>query len=131
MFAFGWDLIMDWRLVQVELDNALVIRLRKDIHFSDPVYYIMAVGLNGLLRLLKVGSHLYHVHPFCVDLLEILRRWTWVIFRFENEWMKPSYQDIERAASIDKTLAVNNLQLQNNYHKQGITHLVEEEEKER
>jgi hypothetical protein len=88
---------VDWGLVQIGADNAL-IRLRKDIHFSDPVYYIMAVALNGLLRLLKVESHLYHVHPFCVDLSEIVRRWTWVIFRFENEWIKRSYLDMERAA---------------------------------
>jgi hypothetical protein len=93
MFAFSWDLVVDWGLVQIDLDNDnnSLIKLRKDMHFSDPLWYMAAVGINGCLRALKIGSHLYHVHPFCVDLAEIVRRWIWVIFRFENEWIKRSY----------------------------------------
>ncbi|KAF1796356.1 EXS family-domain-containing protein, partial [Mucor lusitanicus] len=88
-FAFAWDLIMDWGLVQTDATETTTrMRLRKDLYFSDPLYYIAAVGVNGSLRLLKIGSHVYHVHPICVDVAEIVRRWIWVVFRFENEWLK-------------------------------------------
>lgn len=91
---------MDWGLIQVELDNEL-IRLRKDIYFSDPFMYIMAIAFNGLFRLLKVASHLHHIHPFYVELSEIARRWIWAVFRFEYEWVKRSYTlDIERRAGV-------------------------------
>jgi hypothetical protein len=98
IFAFGWDIVIDWGLIQLETDRAL---FRKDLHFSDPFCYVMAVGINGLLRLLKIGSHLYHIHPFCVDLSEIARRWTWVVFRFENEWIKRSYIDMDPVFTTD------------------------------
>ncbi|KAI8095076.1 EXS family-domain-containing protein [Gilbertella persicaria] len=86
-FAFVWDLVIDWGLFQVKFWS---FEFRKDIHFSDPLWYIMAVAINMSLRLLKIVSHMYQIHPFCVDLAEILRRWIWVIFRFEHEWIKRS-----------------------------------------
>ncbi|KAK4511978.1 uncharacterized protein ATC70_003977 [Mucor velutinosus] len=94
-FAFAWDLAMDWGLVQIDTAESSVIRLRKDLYFSDPLYYIAAVGVNGSLRLLKIGSHVYHVHPICIDVAEIVRRWIWVVFRFENEWLKRSYSNTD------------------------------------
>ncbi|KAL9553651.1 hypothetical protein MBANPS3_003184 [Mucor bainieri] len=92
-FAFAWDIVMDWGLVQMDTTASASIRLRKDLYFSDPLYYIAAIGVNGSLRLLKIGSHVYHVHPVCVDVAEIARRWIWVVFRFENEWLKRSYSN--------------------------------------
>jgi hypothetical protein len=104
MFAFGWDLVMDWGLVEMDIDRSfsdtLLLKLRKDRHFSDPLWYVAAASANGCLRALKIGSHVYHVHPFCVDLGEIFRRWIWVIFRFENEWIKRYYVDVERDGII-------------------------------
>ncbi|GAN07190.1 conserved hypothetical protein [Mucor ambiguus] len=94
-FAFAWDLVMDWGLVQMNTTESTFIRLRKDLYFSDPLYYVAAVGVNGSLRLLKIGSHVFHVHPVCVDVAEIVRRWIWVVFRFENEWLKRSYSSTD------------------------------------
>lgn len=87
MFAFAWDIIIDWGIIQLEA-SAFV---RKDMHFSYSYSYALAIGINGCIRLLKIESHLHHIHPFCIDLAEIVRRWTWVVFRFENEWIKRSY----------------------------------------
>ncbi|EPB81906.1 hypothetical protein HMPREF1544_11357 [Mucor circinelloides 1006PhL] len=94
-FAFSWDLVMDWGLVRMDAAHDAFIILRKDLYFSDSLYYIAAVGVNGSLRLLKIGSHLYHVHPMCVDVAEIVRRWIWVVFRFEHEWIKRSYSNTD------------------------------------
>ena len=86
VFAFSWDIVMDWGLVEIGKDG---VGLRQHLHFKDPFVYIMAVGLNGIMRLVKVASHFHPVvHHFCFDLSEIGRRWIWVIFRFENEWIK-------------------------------------------
>ncbi|KAG2206889.1 hypothetical protein INT47_007646 [Mucor saturninus] len=90
VFAFVWDIVMDWGIIQVGTDRVCI---RKDLHFSEPWSYVLAVGINASIRLLKFGSHLHHIHPFCVDLAEIARRWTWVIFRFENEWIKRYYSE--------------------------------------
>lgn len=97
IFAFGWDITMDWGLLKIEQDHLL---LRKDIHFSDPIWYMLAVSVNGCFRVLKVGSQLYHVHPFCIDSAEIFRRWIWVIFRFEYEFIKHHYIDTEKRIGL-------------------------------
>jgi hypothetical protein len=83
VFAFIWDVTVDWGLIQLD-----TLTLRKNVHFSDPFWYMLAVGLNACFRILKIGSQLSHVHPFCVDLAEIVRRWIWVLFRFEYEFIK-------------------------------------------
>lgn len=82
---------MDWGLI-----DTTTLQLRKNVHFSHPSVYLMAVVVNSLLRGLKIFSHLHHIHPFCVDLSEIMRRFIWVVFRFEFEWTKQSYYEVER-----------------------------------
>lgn len=91
MYSFIWDVVMDWGLV-----DTTTLQLRKDAHFSHPSVYLVAVIVNSLLRGLKIFSHLHHIHPFCVDFSEIVRRFIWVVFRFEYEWTKQSYYDVER-----------------------------------
>lgn len=105
LFAFSWDLVMDWDLVQIDSYNngMLLFKFRKNMHFSNPFWYVIAASINGCLRALKIGSHAYHVHPFCVDFAEIVRRWIWAIFRFENEWIKRSYIDIEVGNTMEET----------------------------
>ncbi|KAI9473992.1 MAG: EXS family-domain-containing protein [Benjaminiella poitrasii] len=94
LFAFSWDLIIDWGLIQIsQQQTSVIFHARKDLYFSDPVWYLFAVLLNGSFRTLKIASHLYRIHPFCIDMAEIVRRWVWVIFRFENDWIKRSYNE--------------------------------------
>ncbi|KAI7907927.1 EXS family-domain-containing protein [Cokeromyces recurvatus] len=95
-FAFIWDLVMDWGLIQIDMhQRVLIFRIRKDLYFSNPMWYLLAILLNGCFRSLKISSYFYHIHPLCIDITEIVRRWVWVLFRFEYEWKKRSYNGQE------------------------------------
>ncbi|KZT42440.1 EXS-domain-containing protein [Sistotremastrum suecicum HHB10207 ss-3] len=64
--------------------------------FQDPVVYYLAILLNLLLRFiwsLKLSSHLHNVAElesgiFLMEALELFRRWIWVFFRVEWEYIK-------------------------------------------
>ena len=88
VFAFGWDLVMDWGLIQY---NCGSIRWRKDGWFSDMRWYLAASVINLNIRMIKLMASVYPIHAFYIDLFEIIRRWIWVIFRFEYEHVKSSF----------------------------------------
>ncbi|OBZ82562.1 Protein SYG1 [Choanephora cucurbitarum] len=88
VFAFGWELVMDWGLIQY---NCGSIRWRKDGWFSDMRWYLAASVINLNIRMIKLMASVYPIHAFYIDLFEIIRRWIWVIFRFEYEHVKSSF----------------------------------------
>ncbi|KAI9230182.1 MAG: EXS family-domain-containing protein [Piptocephalis tieghemiana] len=68
--------------------------LRPNLHFREPMIYYAAVIFDLLLRLtwsLKLSPHLrldqLTAGGFIMEALEILRRWVWVYFRLEREWV--------------------------------------------
>ena len=72
--------------------------LGRRLHFRDPSIYYMAVILDLLLRFtwsLKLSTHLrleeLTVGGFAMEWLEIVRRWLWVFFRLEREWVEKGY----------------------------------------
>lgn len=78
--------------------NTPLIRFRKELHFNDPIWYYGAMIIDFLLRTtwsLKLSSHLYvkrlEGSIFVMELLEVIRRWVWVIFRLESEWVKRAH----------------------------------------
>ncbi|KAI8348662.1 EXS family-domain-containing protein [Blakeslea trispora] len=90
-FAFGWDLVMDWGLLHYKTGS---IKWRKDVWFSDSRWYLVAIAINLNIRVFKIMSSIHPIHPFYIDLFEILRRWIWVIFRFEYEYVKSSFSKL-------------------------------------
>lgn len=66
------------------------------LHFADPLPYRLAILLDFVLRFtwsIKLSSHLHAVHEiaqgvYMLEVLEILRRWMWCVFRLENKYMQ-------------------------------------------
>ncbi|KAI7831540.1 EXS family-domain-containing protein [Gamsiella multidivaricata] len=79
--------------------------MRSFLHYEDPLFYIMAVVLDFLLRttwMLKLVSNIqieeYEGGVFTMECLEVLRRWIWVLFRLESEMVKRAgYMDTNSA----------------------------------
>ena len=103
MYSFWWDISMDWSLINITTTSPRthqqtpIVRFRRHLHFNDPIWYYAAMTLDFVLRTtwsLKLSSHLYvkrlEGSIFTMELLEVFRRWVWVIFRMENEWVKRS-----------------------------------------
>lgn len=72
--------------------------LRPHLYFKDPVVYYLAVVMDLCLRFiwsLKISTHLvmhqFTLGGFILETLEILRRWIWVFFRLEREWVGRGY----------------------------------------
>ncbi|CEG70543.1 hypothetical protein RMATCC62417_06420 [Rhizopus microsporus] len=104
MYSFWWDVSMDWNLITFTKQHQQqqpTIHFRKQLFFSQPVYYALAIFIDFLLRItwsFKLCSHLLirqlDASIFLLELMEIFRRWIWVIFRIENEWVKKVYSSL-------------------------------------
>ncbi|KAI8327311.1 EXS family-domain-containing protein [Blakeslea trispora] len=82
-----------------------MIHFRRQLYFSQPFWYVLSIFFDFLLRItwsLKLSSHIYlrklDGSIFLMELLEIFRRWVWVIFRLESEWVKKVYNSLPNAA---------------------------------
>ncbi|KAF9900525.1 protein-ER retention protein [Lobosporangium transversale] len=71
------------------------LEMRPYLHYEERSFYIMAMVLDFLLRttwMLKLVSNIqieeYEGGVFTMECLEVLRRWIWVLFRFEAEMVK-------------------------------------------
>ncbi|KAL8732454.1 MAG: hypothetical protein Q9181_003937 [Wetmoreana brouardii] len=70
--------------------------LRRHTHFHTPQIYYTAIIIDFLLRFtwsLKLSPHLDHWNDlegsiFVMELLEVARRWVWIFFRVETEWVR-------------------------------------------
>lgn len=69
--------------------------MRSFLHYEYPLFYLMAVILDFLLRttwMLKLVSNIqieeFEGGVFTMECLEVLRRWIWVLFRMESEMVK-------------------------------------------
>lgn len=78
-----------------------IIHFRRQLYFSQQIWYIAAICFDFLLRItwsLKLSSHIYirqlEGSVFLIELLEVIRRWVWVIFRMESEWVKKIYNSL-------------------------------------
>ncbi|CAM9201053.1 unnamed protein product [Ascophyllum nodosum] len=89
MYSFAWDVRMDWGLGQ---PGAKRWGLRNSLLISpeDPWPYYVAVGLDFVLRLtwlarLADGWFRYRDLVLTLELIEVLRRSMWTVFRLEWE----------------------------------------------
>ncbi|KAG2235654.1 EXS family-domain-containing protein [Thamnidium elegans] len=97
MYSFWWDISMDWNLITVSTKNNNV-KFRTQLYFPT-TFYVVATAIDFLLRItwsLKLSSPIYirQLDASIFLLLEIFRRWVWVIFRLENEWVKKIYNTL-------------------------------------
>jgi hypothetical protein len=136
MYSFWWDISMDWNLLQVTYEApgkhivdhhnhhhhhhqhrqlTPMIRFRRHLHFPSTAIYFVAMMADFILRItwgLKFSSHVYikkiEGSVFLVELLEVVRRWIWVIFRMESEWVKrstlPTSVDVPSAPPFPATM---------------------------
>lgn len=105
LYSFYWDVTKDWDLT---LFSALRARassprsskmpfgLRARLYFPSPNLYYTVIVLDLLLRCtwsLKLSPHLDHFADFesgifLMECLEVGRRWLWIFFRVETEWVR-------------------------------------------
>ncbi|KAI1345004.1 EXS family protein [Xylariaceae sp. FL0016] len=100
-YSFYWDVAKDWDLTlfsgkreRTAPDHAF--GLRRVLRVGPPAIYYAVVCLDLLLRCtwsLKLSPHLDHIADFessifIIELLEVFRRWVWIFFRVETEWIR-------------------------------------------
>ncbi|KAL8750673.1 MAG: hypothetical protein Q9199_006920 [Rusavskia elegans] len=93
---------------QVPPNHAHPWGLRPHTHFHTPQIYYTAIGLDLLLRCtwsLKLSPHLDHWNDlegtiFLLEMAEVVRRWVWIFFRVETEWVRVR----SGAAGVDEML---------------------------
>jgi len=102
-YSFYWDVAKDWDLTlfsssRERTANSHPWGLRRRLYFPVHDVYYVAIGLDFILRCtwsLKLSPHLDHFNDleggiFVMELLEVLRRWIWIFFRVETEWVRHS-----------------------------------------
>jgi hypothetical protein len=100
-YSFYWDVARDWDLTLFSGSRArdnpeYPWGLRRHRWFHAKEFYYAAVLVDFLLRCtwsLKLSVHLDHFNDleggiFTMEALEVLRRWVWIFFRVETEWVR-------------------------------------------
>jgi hypothetical protein len=99
LYSFYWDVAKDWDLTLFSSERSLPEHpygLRRRILFLTPQIYYVAIVLDLILRCtwtLKLSPHLDHLNQveggiFILSCLEVFRRWVWIFFRVETEWVR-------------------------------------------
>jgi hypothetical protein len=114
IYSFYWDVAKDWDLtfftsihqkltspstthsLHRPLSSESPFGLRPTLIFPSPAIYYYAIVLDLLLRFtwsLKLSPHLDHFADFesgifVMECLEVGRRWMWIFFRVETEWVR-------------------------------------------
>jgi len=116
-YSYYWDVFNDWELCKrrTNSEENFPILLRPFLHFSKPWTYYTVMMVDLILRFtwfVDVFPVFQLKNPFLVDdtptvpediikmqieklllsrlllrLLEIIRRWLWIFFRLEREWV--------------------------------------------
>ncbi|PHH70913.1 hypothetical protein CDD80_5660 [Ophiocordyceps camponoti-rufipedis] len=103
LYSFYWDVAKDWDMT---LFSARWKRnspyhawgLRDRLIFRPVGLYYAVIVLDLALRCtwsMKLSPHLYRFSDFesgifLIEVLEVLRRWLWIFFRVETEWIRNS-----------------------------------------
>ncbi|KAG5933957.1 hypothetical protein E4U59_006518 [Claviceps monticola] len=103
LYSFWWDITKDWdmtlfgsRRERTSLHHPWGLRDR--LIFRPVAIYYAVIVLDLLLRCtwsLKLSPHLdkfsdFESGIFLIELLEVFRRWVWIFFRVETEWIRNS-----------------------------------------
>lgn len=98
-YSFWWDVTKDWDftlLTTVRDSPEFPYGLRRRLHFQSRALYYFVIALDLVLRLtwtLKISANFTHWSDgeqgiFVLELLEVFRRWVWIFFRVETEWVR-------------------------------------------
>lgn len=100
IYSFYWDVAKDWKLEFLTSDTSKCFvpsfKLRSILYFNEPMIYYIAIFIDFILRFtwsFKLSSHLYIIHQleggiFLMECLEVVRRWLWIFFRMESEFIE-------------------------------------------
>ncbi|KAI1083008.1 EXS family protein [Whalleya microplaca] len=101
LYSFYWDVAKDWDLslfagARERNAPSHAWGLRPRLCVGSPRVYYGVIALDLVLRCtwsLKLSPHLDRVVDFessifVVEFLEVFRRWVWIFFRVETEWIR-------------------------------------------
>ncbi|KAK9471189.1 EXS family-domain-containing protein [Dipodascopsis tothii] len=99
LYSFYWDVTNDWDLtffVRRPPPGLRFYGLRQKLYLPAPNAYYAAVVADLVLRLawsVKLSPHLNFFNEreggfFILELLEVFRRWVWLFFRLECEYIR-------------------------------------------
>ncbi|KAK9766111.1 protein-ER retention protein [Basidiobolus ranarum] len=101
IYSFYWDVVMDWDLGNTpsqQSKSSFPPLLRPVLMFQEPSIYYLTILLDFFLRTswsLKLSDHAHLkeiiASGFVMEGAEIMRRWLWVYFRAEKEWITKRY----------------------------------------
>lgn len=98
-YSFYWDVAKDWDLSlfsSARKSHMHPYGLRPRLYFPSKELYYFAIVTDLLLRCtwsLKLSPHLdqfadFESGIFLMEFLEVGRRWMWIFFRVETEWVR-------------------------------------------
>lgn len=100
-YSFYWDVAKDWDLTLFSSSRERnepehPYGLRKHRYFHSNNMYYLAIIIDFCLRCtwsFKLSPHLDHFNDleggiFLMEFLEVWRRWMWIFFRVETEWVR-------------------------------------------
>ncbi|KAK9477773.1 EXS family-domain-containing protein [Lipomyces japonicus] len=98
--SFYWDVTKDWDLTVFKFNSKEpnLKGLRAQLYFNSFFYYF-AILADLILRLIWItklfpGLQFFNGSEkglFAIELLEIFRRWVWLLLRLETEWIRTSH----------------------------------------
>ena len=97
LYSFWWDVSMDWDLTLLSrYRHRSPFGLRQQRVFRAPLLYYSVVAFDLVLRFAwswKLSLALVYLDGieggvFLLEIVELLRRWVWVYFRVETEWVR-------------------------------------------
>lgn len=101
LYSFYWDVAKDWDLTLFDGEECsspeYPVGLRRRIVFPPWTYYAVIAG-DFVLRLtwaFRLGPGFTRLSDtegtvFLLQSLEVFRRWVWIFFRVETEWVRSS-----------------------------------------
>jgi len=99
LYSFYWDVAKDWDLTLFSDERAAPDHpygLRRRLLVHKPVVYYVVIAMDLLLRLtwtVKLSATMDRIADFessifLLQFLEVFRRWVWIFFRVETEWIR-------------------------------------------
>lgn len=101
LYSFYWDVAKDWDLTlfsgrRERNSPEHAFGLRRRLMVGGPALYYLVIASDLMLRCtwsLKLSPHLDHIVDFessifVIEFLEVFRRWVWIFFRVETEWLR-------------------------------------------
>ncbi|KAK3309605.1 EXS family-domain-containing protein [Chaetomium strumarium] len=101
LYSFYWDVTKDWDLTLLTRERDSPehpFGLRRVLLVHKPGVYYVVIALDLVLRctwmikLSPTGDRIsdFESSIFLIQFLEVFRRWVWIFFRVETEWVRNS-----------------------------------------